>query len=793
MAGTDSSTEYQLDIQGMTCASCVTRVEKALGRVPGVSSASVNLANERATVYGSSAVTQAQLAAAVRAAGYEVALHPFDLGIRGMTCASCVARVEKALARVPGVSEVAVNLATERARILASSAVSMADLRQAVQTAGFEPVEAARTEDAPQATAPDWLPVALAALFTLPLDLPMLAMPFGLHIELPGYLQWLLATPVQFWLGARFYRAGWHALRAGSGNMDLLVALGTSAAWGLSAWLLAQGNAHALYFEASATVITLVLLGKWLESRARKATSSAIRALSALRPDRARVRRGDLQEDIALDELRVDDILIVRAGERIAADGLVVAGTSAVDESMVTGESMPQDKTTGDRLIAGTVNQQGVLEVQVTGTGNRTLLAQIIRQVENAQAAKAPVQRLVDRVSAVFVPVVLGIALLTLAGWLLAGANFSHALLDAVAVLVIACPCALGLATPTAIMAGTGIAARHGILIRDAEALELAHRVRCVAFDKTGTLTAGHPVLIDWHPAPGFDRDGVLERAASLQQTSEHPLARAVLLAARAAGVVPQPVTQAQALPGHGLSAQLGDETLWMGNAALMRSLGLEVAEVGNGDSRTRAWLASQQATQVSLLGDFAFDDPLKPSAAAAIGELHAQGIHTVMLTGDHAGSAARVAGELHLDEYRANILPADKAAAVNALRAQYGPVAMVGDGINDAPALAASDVGLAMASGTDVAMQTAGITLMRGDPLLVPAALDISRRTWNKIRQNLFWAMIYNLVGIPLAAAGLLNPTIAGAAMAFSSVSVVSNALLLSRWKPAPLRASTK
>ncbi|MDR3391376.1 MAG: heavy metal translocating P-type ATPase [Sulfuriferula sp.] len=785
-------TEHKLKIEGMTCASCVARLEKALHKVEGVDDASVNLATEFAMLHTQPGVKLETLVNAVKLAGFDVARQTIDVGIEGMTCASCVARVEKALNKVAGVSAVAVNLATERAHIETASAVSMADLQQAVTAAGFTlaPLTAAPENASAKPKRPDWLPVALAAAFSMPLAIPMLAMLFGMDLGLPGWLQWLLATPVQFWLGARFYRAGWSALKAGAGNMDLLVALGTSAAYGLSLYLLVHGDTHHLYFEASTAVITLVLLGKWLETRAKRETTAAIRALGALRPDIARVRRNGVDSEVSLAEVRIGDIVIVRPGERIAVDGNVREGQSQVDESMLTGESVPVRKTVGDRVIGGAVNYDGLLIVETAAIGSETMLARIINLVESAQAAKAPIQHLVDKVSAVFVPVVLVIALITLLAWGLGNGNWQVAILNAVAVLVIACPCALGLATPTAIMAGTGVAARFGILIKDAEALEIAHSVNCVAFDKTGTLTVGHPILIAGVPQQ-ISESALLQLAASVQQGSEHPLARAVMQAAAAQNLAPSGVTDVQARPGLGISARQGETALYLGNTAMMQSLSvstesqLSAATPYMQQGRTISWLAQEQNGRSELLGMLVFGDDIKPAAAAAITRLHDQGVRTVMLTGDNPTSAAAVAKSLGMDEYYAEILPADKAAKIRDLKQSGAIVAMVGDGINDAPALAAADVGIAMSTGTDVAMHAAGVTLMRGDPMLVADAIAISRRTYSKIRQNLFWAFIYNLVGIPLAASGLLNPVIAGAAMAFSSVSVVSNALLLKRWRP--------
>lgn len=723
------------------------------------------------------------------------------LSIEGMTCASCVARVEKALQKVPGVSAATVNLATEKASVHGGAALDA--LVAAVRAAGYEaaavpaPGTARLARDGKAgAGLPAWWPVALSALLSLPLVAPMLVQPFGLDWMLPGWLQLILATPVQFWLGARFYRAGWKAVRAGSGNMDLLVAIGTSAAYGLSLYLLLAGSHHGtphLYFESSAVVITLVLLGKWLEARAKREAVAAIGALEALRSNDALVRRDGRDQRIPLAELRVGELMVVRPGERVPADGSVEEGRSHLDESLLTGESLPVAKGPGDRVAGGAINADGLLLVRATAVGADSMLSQIIRMVEDAQAVKAPIQRLVDRVSAVFVPAVLLVSLVTLLGWGLATGDWQAALLNAVAVQVIACPCALGLATPASIMVGTGASARHGILIKDAEALETAHAVGVVVFDKTGTLTEGRPRLA---ALEGADAERVLRLAAAVQQASSHPLAHAVLEAAQARGIAPQLVAQARALPGRGMQAELDGRIVLLGNARLMREQGAATAAweaqaaAHEAQGRTVSWLALARPEGAEVLGLLAFGDSLKPGAATAVARLAAMGIESVMLTGDSEGAARAVADQAGIARYHAGVLPGDKASLVAELKATGRKVAMVGDGINDAPALAAADVGIAMASGTDVAMQTAGITLMRGDPGLVADAVAISQRTYAKIRQNLGWAFVYNVVGIPLAAFGLLNPVLAGAAMALSSVSVVANALLLRGWRPSTAAA---
>ena len=636
--------------------------------------------------------------------------------------------------------------------------------------------------------------LTLAIVLALPLVLPMLLAPFGVHWMLPAWAQFVLATPVQFVLGARFYVAAWKAVKAGAGNMDLLVALGTSAGYGLSLyeWAIAEpGSMPHLYFEASAVVIALVLLGKYLESRAKRQTASAIRALEALRPERA-LRMVDGQEqDVAISDLRLNDLVLVKPGERFPVDGEVVEGQSHADEALISGESLPVPKQPGDKVTGGAINGEGRLVIKTLALGTETVLARIIRLVEDAQSAKAPIQKLVDKVSQVFVPVVLLIALATLLGWWLYGAPIETALINAVAVLVIACPCALGLATPTAIMAGTGVAARHGILIKDAEALERAHEVSAVVFDKTGTLTSGTPQIAHFSALDG-DEARLLQAAGALQRGSEHPLAKAVLDACAARNLNVPDVTDSQSLTGRGIAGTLEGRRLALGNRRLLEETGLAPGSLGASASawetegRTLSWLI-EQSPQPQVLGLFAFGDTLKTGALSAIQQLNARHISSHLLTGDNRGSAKVVAEALGISDVHAEVLPADKAATVAELK-KTGVVAMVGDGINDAPALAAADIGIAMGGGTDVAMHAAGITLMRGDPRLVPAALEISRKTYAKIRQNLFWAFIYNVIGIPLAAFGFLNPVLAGAAMAFSSVSVVSNALLLKFWKPKDL-----
>ena len=724
----------------------------------------------------------------------------YDIGISGMTCASCVARVEKALKRMPGVLSATVNLATELARIeVASNDVSDARLRRAVRDAGYEPrTPEAQADAGRESPWAGFMPVGMGLLLTTPLVLPMLAELWGQHWMLPAWAQFALATPVQFVLGARFYKAGWHALKALTGNMDLLVSLGTTAGWALSVWSwLTAHEEHAphLYFEGSAMVITLVMLGKWLETRAKRQTTEAIRALHALRPDKAHWLGEDGEVDVPVDEILVGDRIVVRPGERFPLDGELVEGQTQVDESMLTGEPLPVGKALGAALTGGSINGEGRVLMRVTAVGHETVLSHIIRLVEDAQAAKAPIQRLVDKVAEVFVPVVLLIALITLGAWMVTGVDFETALIHAMAVLVIACPCALGLATPVAIMAGTGVAAKHGILIKDVQALELAHRVQTVAFDKTGTLTVGQPRLLAHVPAPGQDAPTALALAARVQSGSEHPLARAVVSAAEKQGLSGPTAQDLQAVPGKGVLAEVDGKQLLLGSLRCLQEEGLDIGmwqpdiDALQAQGASLSALAERTNAGLQALLLMGFGDEPKVGAAQALGALRDRGLKLVMISGDNQAAAEAMARRLGLHpetgEVLANVLPGDKSAQVQKLRAGGQVVAMVGDGVNDAPALAAADVGMAMGNGTDVAMHAAGITLMRGEVALVGAALDISARTVAKIRQNLFWAFAYNVAGIPLAALGYLNPMMAGAAMALSSVSVMANALLLKRWKP--------
>ena len=794
-AADDRRRQMRLPIQGMTCATCAGRVETALNRLPGVA-ASVNLVGETADVrYDPGELEPDQLVAAIEDAGYGVLQDRRELAITGMTCATCAGRVERSLAGVAGVRRAAVNLATERA-VVEGIGLRPAALIGAVQDAGYEAelltgdAERQKALEAAEARRihGDLVRVVVAAVLSVPLLLPMLG------IRLSPWLALALATPVQLVIGARFYVAAWKALKAGTGNMDLLVSLGTSAAYFYSLYVVVIGMSGHTYFEAAAVVITLILFGRWLEARAKRSTGAAIRALMSLRPDTARVEREGAEIEVPLAAVSVGDVVIVRPGEKVPTDGRVRAGVSQVDESMLTGESLPVEKQPGETVVGGSINGTGLLHVETSVIGEQSTLARIIALVEGAQANKAPVQRQVDQVAAIFVPIVLACALTAFLGWYFLAGSFVGGLIAAVAVLVVACPCSLGLATPTALAVGTGAAAGAGILIRDVEALERAHRLDTVVLDKTGTVTEGRPEVTEI-VAHGVPEAELLSLAAAAQTGSEHPLARAVLV--RAQGITLPRLDEFRSHPGRGLTARVAGRRLAIGNRALLAEYDVPPALEAEArrleeQGRTVMWVAAAEP-EPALLGLIAVMDKVKPSAAAAVRRLQAAGIETVLLTGDNARTAQAVASQLGLSRVLAEVLPAGKATEVERLQKQGRRVAMVGDGVNDAPALAQADVGIAMGTGADVAMHAAGITLMRGDPLLIADAIAISRATWRKIRQNLFWAFFYNVIAIPLAGLGLLNPMIAGAAMAFSSVTVVSNSLLLRRWQPAQMSIGGK
>ena len=738
-----------------------------------------------------------------------------SLSITGMTCAACAARIEKVLQRTPGVTA-NVNLATETAQVQWTPGASTTEeVIATVERVGYgATVRIEHVDPAPARAAAlraEGRQLLIAALFTLPLMIEMVGMLGGEHVEiLPRWLQWLLATPVQFWIGARFYRGAWHSLRSGGANMDVLVALGTSMAYGLSAVVTLLGLHHQhVYFEASAAIITLVVLGKWLEARAKGKTAGAIASLLALQPKTARIEVDGELRDVPIGQLKVGDRVIVRDGEAIPVDGEVIAGHASIDESMLTGESLPVEKAAGAKVYAATRNLRGSLTCKALRVGGQTQLAEIVRLVEAAQGSKAPIQRLADQISGVFVPVVLAISVLTFLASLAFGLDGTTSLVHAVAVLVIACPCALGLATPTAVMVGIGRGAQHGILFRDAAALERAQHTQVLVVDKTGTLTRGQPEVVDTVVFGDTTNAQLLQWAASLEQGSTHPLANAVLLAAQQAEVRVLPVHGFNTVAGQGVEARIDGVGHVRVGVAAWAATGLvgttqsdgATQQAVLGDSPLGA-LPDAQQTALAAFGDrglslvavsvdgvlrglLGITDALRPTSAAAVAALQALHVKIVMLTGDQAGAAARIAEQCGIDEVHAGLLPADKAAYVTRLRDAGTVVAMVGDGINDAPALAAAEVSFAMGAGSDVAIDAADVTLMHSDLMAVVDAIALSRATLRKIRQNLFFAFVYNVLGIPLAAFGLLNPVIAGAAMAMSSVSVISNSLLLKRWRP--------
>src|SRR5512139_250315 len=710
-----------------------------------------------------------------------------ELQITGMHCASCSARLEKALNQLPDVTAV-VNIATEKASITFNpERIDVPALIEAVRSTGFDghPARdfAVEKQARQQAYRHELLQFALSAALTAPLLLEMVLMLSGVHLMLPLWLQWLLATPVQFWAGSRFYRGAWSALKSGGSNMDVLVALGTSAAYFMSCAVVLLNLDQPVYFEASATLITLVLLGKLLEARAKGKASAALEALINLQPKIAHVERNGAVIDVSVNQLRPEEVFIVRPGESIPVDGKVLEGASSVDEAMLTGESLPQAKQAGDTVYAATVNQGGVLRCSAVAVGSRTQLAAIIRLVEQAQGSKAPIQKLADQISAIFVPTVLVLAALTFTAWWLLGAGFATALINAVSVLVIACPCALGLATPTAVVVATGRAAHAGILVKDAAALENAHKLSVLVVDKTGTLTEGKPALTDLLPADGIAPDELLRLASSLAQSSTHPLSRALLEHAQGSQLQLAATDSYEEKSGSGLRAEIKGATYLLGSPAFIAQSGiaLDDAQIGTLQQQGKSVIAVARGN--TLLGSIAFAATLRDSSRAAVQRLHEMGIRVVMLSGDNTATAQAIAASAGIREFCAEVLPQDKAEHVQKFKAEGLLVGMVGDGINGAPALGAADVSFAMKSGSDIAIEAADITLMRNDLTSVVNAIDLSRTALRKIRQNLFFA--FAVLAIPLAALGMLNPVIAGGAMAMSSVSVVSNALLLKRWRP--------
>ena len=809
-----------LPVEGMTCASCVGRVEQALARVPGVVSASVNLATEKAEVTSAAPLDRALLVAAIEKAGYDVPATSVDLVVEGMTCASCVGRVERALAAVPGVQSATVNLATERA--LVRGTADVATLVQAVEAVGYDAraVTAGGAADDAMAARKEAEELSLKRDLTIAaaLSLPVFVMEMGSHLFAPMHhlimstigmqtswvVQFILTTLVLLGPGRRFYLKGYPALLRAAPDMNSLVAVGTTAAYAYSVVAtflpgLLPANTVNVYFEAAAVIVTLILLGRYLEARAKGRTSQAISRLVGLQPRMARIHRGDAVVEVAIAEVQAGDVVDLRPGERVPVDGEVLSGQSWIDESMITGEPAPVAKAAGAQVTGGTVNQSGALTFRATAVGEATMLAQIIRMVEAAQGGKLPIQALVDRITLWFVPVVMGLALLTFAVWLILGPApaLTFGLVNAVAVLIIACPCAMGLATPTSIMVGTGRGAELGVLFRKGEALQALQSVRVVALDKTGTLTAGKPALTDLVVTECFARGGVLAAVAAVEARSEHPIAQAIVTAAKEEGLTLPEATDFASETGFGVSATVAGQGVQIGADRYMTRLGLDVSPF--------AWQAEQMGQEGKsplyaaiggrLAAVLAVADPIKPSTPAAIRALHDLGLKVAMITGDNAGTAQAIARQLGIDAVVAEVLPGGKVAAIQRLRADHGPLAFVGDGINDAPALAEADVGLAIGTGTDVAIEAADVVLISGRLTTVPEAIGLSRATMGNIRQNLFWAFVYNAALIPVAAGALypafgilLSPIFAAGAMTLSSVFVLGNALRLRRFQPTPI-----
>lgn len=792
----------QLKISGMTCAACAARIEKGLSKMAGVEKAAVNFASEKASVvYDPQKTNLETLAEKIHDLGYEAVKDKVELAITGMTCAACATRIEKGLQKLPGVYTAVVNLATEKAVVeYSSSEITVVEMKAKVKQLGYEAHDMAdaggadREKDLREAEIRSQKRrFLLSAILSAPLLLAMIAHSFGVFHSFSSFfmqpmVQFVLATPVQFVVGWPFYRGAYNALKNGSANMDVLVALGTSSAYFFSIANMLGGKTD-LYFESSAVLITLIIFGKLLEARAKGQTSAAIKALMGLQAKTARVVREGQELDIPIEDVIVGDVLVVRPGEKIPVDGVIIEGNSTIDESMLTGESLPVDKKTGDTVVGAAINKFGAFKFEATKVGKDTALAQIVRIVEEAQGSKAPIQRFADVVSGYFVPAVVAIAVITFGAWyfVLDQGNFTRALINFTSVMVIACPCALGLATPTSIMVGTGKGAESGILIKSAEHLENAQRLTTVVLDKTGTITKGQPEVTNVVAMKGFDDNEILQAAASVEKNSEHPLAQAIVEYGQQANIVFEEPADFAAIPGHGVRGHINEKMVFVGTRKFMDENKIDLTSALNRKEELEKQGKTVMLVAIGqvLAGMIAVADTVKETSTQAIAELRLLGIDVWMITGDNERAAKAIGDRVGIQNVLAEVLPEHKAEKVAALKKEGKVVGMVGDGINDAPALATADVGFAIGTGTDVAIEAADITLMRGDLMGVVAAIRLSKATMRNIKQNLFWALFYNALGIPIAAAGFLSPVIAGGAMAFSSVSVVTNALRLRNFRP--------